>query len=62
MEEQNLAHQMVMELTVGFDNEGHVVVMDKFFTIIGLFHDLEYRGIYFTRTIRLNRIRVHLDM
>jgi hypothetical protein len=61
-EEQNLAHRVVTQLTAGLDNKGHVVVMDNYFTSVGLFRDLERRGIYATGTMRSNRIGVHLDM
>ena len=62
MEEQNLAHQVVKQLIVGLENKRHVVVMDNYFTNVGFFYDLEHRGLYVTGTMRLNRIRVHLDM
>jgi hypothetical protein len=51
-EEQNLAHPVVTELTAGLGNKGHVVVMDNYFTSVGLFRDLEHRGIYATGTIK----------
>jgi hypothetical protein len=41
VEEQNLAHRVVTQLTAGLDNKGHVVVMDNYFTSVGLFRDLE---------------------
>jgi hypothetical protein len=60
--EQNLAHRVVTNLTSGLDNKGHVITMDNFFTSVGLFRGLERRGIYATRTMRSNRIGLHLDM
>jgi hypothetical protein len=61
-EEQNLAHRVVTQLTTGLENKGHVVVMDNYFTSVGLFRDLERRGIYATGTMRSNRIGLHPDM
>jgi hypothetical protein len=60
--EQNLAHQVVTDLTTRLDNRGHVITMDNFFTSIGLFRDLECRGIYATETMHSNRIGLHPDM
>jgi hypothetical protein len=60
--EQNLAHRVVMDLTAGLDNKGHVITMDNFFTSVGLFHDLEHRGIYAIGTMHSNRIGLHPDM
>jgi hypothetical protein len=53
---------VVIQSTAGLDNKGHVVVMDNYFTSINLFRDLERQGIYAAGTMRLNRIRVNLDM
>jgi hypothetical protein len=61
-EEQSLAHRVVMDLTGGLEHKNHVVVMDNFFTSVGLFRDLERRGIYATGTMRSNRIGLHPDM
>jgi hypothetical protein len=60
--EQNLVHRVVTDLTTGLDNKDHVITMDNFFTSVGLFRDLEHRGIYATETMRSNHIRLHLDM
>jgi hypothetical protein len=59
---QNLAHWVVMDLTVGLDNKGHIITMDNFFTSVGHFHDLERRGIYGTGTMHSNRIGLHPNM
>jgi hypothetical protein len=40
----------------GMENEGHVVVMDNYFTVVGLFKKLLDRGIYATGTMRSNRV------
>jgi hypothetical protein len=60
--EQNLAHRVVMDLTARLDNKGHIITMDNFFTNVGLFRDLERRGIYAVGTMRSNRIGLYLDM
>jgi hypothetical protein len=60
--EQNLAHWVMTNLTSGLDNKGHVITMDNFFTSVGLFRDLERRGIYATGTMHSNRIGLHPDM
>ena len=36
----NLGYKVVMELTKGLKNKGHVIVMDNFFTSVQLFQDL----------------------
>ena len=61
-EEQVLAHRVVLGLTAGLDNKSHVIVMDNYFTSVGLLRDLEQRGIYATGTMRLNRVGLHADM
>jgi hypothetical protein len=45
-----------MDLTRGLEDKNHVVVMDNSFRSLDLFHDLERRGIYTTRTMRENHI------
>ena len=59
---QNLAHQVVMDLTASLDNKGHVITMDNFFTSVGLFCGLECCGIYGTGTMGSNCIGLHPDM
>jgi hypothetical protein len=54
--EVSLGHSVVMDLTRGLENKNHVVTMDNYFTNVGLFHDLERRGIYGIGTVRANRI------
>jgi hypothetical protein len=61
-EEQALAHRVITQLTTGLENKEHVLVMDNYFTSIGLFRDLERRGIYATGTMRSNRIGLHPNM
>ena len=61
-EDQALAHRVVLNLTMGLEQKGHVLVMDNYLMSIGLFRGLEWRGIYATRTMRSNRIGLHPDM
>jgi hypothetical protein len=56
------SHRVVTNLTTWLDNKGHVITMDNFFTSVGLFRDLERRGIYAIGTMRSNRIGLHPDM
>jgi hypothetical protein len=51
-----LAHNVVMGLMEGLENRGHVVMMDNYFSSVGLFEELASKGIYATRTMRTNRI------
>ena len=55
-EEPKLAHKVVLDPTSDICKKGHVMAMDNFFTIIGLFMDLYSRGIYTKDTMRSNRI------
>jgi hypothetical protein len=57
-----LAHWFVKDLMVGLENNGHVIVMDNYFTSVGLFRNLEWRGIYAIETMRFNKVDLHLDM
>jgi len=57
-----LAHNVVLHMLKGFDSKGHVVVMDNFFSNIGLFLDLVERDIYATGTIRFNCIGLPLEL
>ena len=49
-----LAHDVVMQLLSGLWNLEHDVVMDNFFSSIGLFMELLSKSTYATRTIRVN--------
>ena len=55
-DEPRLAHNVVLKMVEGLANVGHIVVMDNFFSSIGLFMDLLSMGIYATWTIRLNQV------
>jgi hypothetical protein len=52
----NLAEEVVLKMVDGMDNKGHVVVMDNYFTSVGLFKKLLDKGIYATGTVQNNRI------
>ena len=60
--EPTLAHNVVLKLAEGLENKGHVIVMDNFFSSVGLFMDLKARGIYATCTMRSNRIGLPLEL
>jgi hypothetical protein len=49
-----------MNLLQGFEDKGHYMVMDNFFTSVPLFRDLARKGIYATCTIRSNQIGIPL--
>jgi hypothetical protein len=53
-----LLHNVVTGLMEGLENKGHVVVMDNYFTSVGLFEELAQKGIYATGTMWANRIGV----
>ena len=55
----NLGYKVVMELTRGLENKGHVIVMDNLFTSIELFRDLARQCIYATETMWSNSIGLH---
>jgi hypothetical protein len=59
--EPKLAHKVVLNLVDGLDGKGHVVVMDNYFSSIGLFIEMAARGIYATGTMRSNRIGIPED-
>jgi hypothetical protein len=61
-EDQTLVHRVITNLTTGLENKSHVIVMDNYFTSVGLFCDLERWGIYATGTMRSNRIGLHPEM
>jgi hypothetical protein len=54
--EPRLAHNVVLNMVEGLDGKGHVVVMDNYFSSVGLFSEMASRGIYATGTMRSNRI------
>jgi hypothetical protein len=60
--EASLGHSVVMDLTRGLEEKNHVVTMDNYFTSVGLFRDLECRGIYATGMVRSNRIGLPPDL
>jgi hypothetical protein len=61
-EEASLGYSVVMDLTRGLEDKNHVVTMDNYFTSVGLFRDLERRGIYATGIVRSNRIGLPPDL
>jgi hypothetical protein len=60
--ESNLAKGVVLKMVDGMENKGHVVVMDNYFTGVGLFKKLLDRGIYATGTVRNNRVGLSLQL
>ena len=50
---KGLAQNVVMGFMHGLVNKGHVVVMDNYFSSIGLFEELASKGKYATRTMQL---------
>ena len=52
----------MLRLLDGLWNIGHIVVMEFFFTYIGLFSDLLALSTYAIRTVRLNRVELSLDL
>jgi hypothetical protein len=44
------------------DGKGHVVVMDNYFSIVGLFTEMASRGIYASGTMRSNRVGLSKDL
>jgi hypothetical protein len=54
--EASLAHAIVMKLLQGLENKGHYIVMDNYFSSIGLFKELALNGTYAIGTIRSNRV------
>ena len=56
--EANLAHSVVTKLMDRNNGKGHVVVMDNYFTSVGLFEELAQNGTYATGTIRTNRVGI----
>ena len=57
-----MAHQVVTKLTMGLKNLNHVLVMDNFFTNVGIFHDLECRGIYATKIMKSKCVGLHPNL
>ena len=47
-----------MDFLVGHENKRHVVAIDNYFTLVGLFKDLLGRDIYATGTLYSNRIGI----
>jgi hypothetical protein len=54
--EPRLAHNVVLKLVRDLEGKGHVIVMDNYFSSIGLFEELRGMEIYATRTVRTNRV------
>ena len=51
-----------MDLVKGLGDKNHVVTMDNYFSSVGLFCNLERRGIYATSTVRANCIGLPPDL
>ena len=50
--EPRLAHNVVLNLVRGLEGKVHVIVMDNYFSSIGLFEELRGMEIYAMRTVR----------
>jgi hypothetical protein len=46
-----LAHKIILDLAVDIHEKRHIIIMDNFFTSIGLFEELELRQIYATNIV-----------
>ena len=53
-----LAHKILLDLVLNIGQKGRVLVMDNYFTSIGLFMSLLDLGIYATGTMRSNRVGI----
>ena len=60
--EGNRAEAIVLNMVDGMENKGHVVVMDNYFTSVGLFKKLLNRGIYATGTVRSNHVCLPMQL
>jgi hypothetical protein len=60
--ESKLAHNVVLRMLEGLWNRGHLVVMDNFFSSIGLFKELLSKGTYACGTMRSNRVGLPTDL
>jgi hypothetical protein len=60
--EGNRAEAVVLNMVDGMENKGHVVVMDNYFTGVGLFKKLLTRGIYAIGTVRSNRVGLPVQL
>ena len=60
--ESKLIHEVVLKIVSGLERKGHLLVMDNYFSLIGLFQDLLSRGIYATNTMRTNHIGLSIDL
>ena len=47
-----LGYHVVERMVRGLENRGHCLVIDNFFASVNLFHELMYRGIWATGTVR----------
>jgi hypothetical protein len=59
--EPRLAHSIVMKLIEGNHGKGHCLVMDNYFTSVGLLEELAAHGTYGTGTVRFNRVGIPQD-
>ena len=57
-----LAHNVELKMVKGLSNVGHVVIMDNFFSSIGLFKELLKQKIYATGTKQPNCVGLPLDL
>jgi hypothetical protein len=57
-----LAQKVVLDLAIDIQGKEHVISIDNFFTLIGLFWNLASMQIYATGTMRANRIGLPLTL
>jgi hypothetical protein len=56
--DSTVAHGVVVDLLDGHEKKVHVVTMDNYFTLVGLFKDLLSKGIYAIGTVCSNRVGI----
>jgi hypothetical protein len=60
--EGNMARNVVLDLMVGLEGKGHVMVCDNYFSSIGLFMELYSRNIYGTDTMLSNHVGLSSEL
>ena len=60
--EASLGHNVVMDLMMDLEDKNHIVTIDNYFTIVGLFCNLEHKKLVSTGTARTNYIGLLPDL
>jgi hypothetical protein len=60
--EGNLARNVVVKLIEGLEGKGHVLIIDSYFSSVGLFKELAERDIFTTSTMRANRVGLPIEL